>query len=55
MSLYSLPETIPVLQNVGSRLGVLWNRTEMSSHLNLEQPDEGTGRRKAILRSEDLA
>jgi hypothetical protein len=36
-------------------LGVLWKRTEMSSHLNLEQADEGTWRKKAILRSEDLA
>jgi hypothetical protein len=36
-------------------LGVLWNRTEMSSHLNLEQADEGTWRRKVILRSQDLA
>jgi hypothetical protein len=53
--LYLPPETLPDLQNAGSRLGVLWYRTEMSSHLNLELADEGTWRRKAILRSEDLA
>jgi hypothetical protein len=53
--LYVLPETLPVLQNAGSRLGVLWNRTEISSHFNLEQADERTWKRKVILRSEDLA
>jgi hypothetical protein len=53
--LYSPPETLLVLQNGGSKLEVLWNKTEMSSHLNLEQAEEGTWRRKAILRSESLA
>jgi hypothetical protein len=52
--LFSLPEKLPVLQNAGSRLGVLWNKTEMSSNLNLEQADKGTWRRKVIFRS-DLA
>jgi hypothetical protein len=52
--LLSPPESLPVLQNVGSKLGVVWNRAEISPHLNLEQADEGTWRRKVILRS-DLA
>jgi hypothetical protein len=52
--LFSLADTYPVLQNEGSRLGALWKSTEMSSHLNLEQADEGICRRKVILIS-DLA
>jgi hypothetical protein len=40
--------TLSVLQNADSRLAVLWNRTEMSSQLNLEQADEGKWRRRAI-------
>jgi hypothetical protein len=41
--------------NSDSWLGVVWNRTEMSSHLNLEQADEGNWRRGAILLPEDLS
>jgi hypothetical protein len=52
--LYSPQETLPVHHTVGSILGVLWNRTEMSCQFNFEQTDEGTWRRKAILRSEGL-
>jgi hypothetical protein len=48
-------ETLPVLQNVGSRLGDFWKRTEMLSHLNLEWADERSWRRKVIFRSEDLS
>jgi hypothetical protein len=40
---------------VGSILGVLWNRTEISCQFNLEEAEEGTCRRKAIPRSEDVA
>jgi hypothetical protein len=47
-------ETLPALQNEGSRLGAVQNRTEMSSQLNREQADEGNWRRR-VLRSEDLA
>jgi hypothetical protein len=55
MFLYSLPETLPVLQNADSSLGVLCNRTAVSSQLNIEQADERSWRRKVIFRSEYLA
>ena len=29
-------ESLPVLQSVGPKLGVVWNMTEMSCQLNLE-------------------
>jgi hypothetical protein len=38
-----------MLKNVGARLGVVWNRTEISSHLNLEEAEEGTWRTRAVL------
>jgi hypothetical protein len=41
--------------NCGCQIGVLWNRKEMSSQFHLEQAEEGTWRRKAMLRSEYLA
>jgi hypothetical protein len=44
----SLLGTLPILQNAGSRLAVLWNKTEMSSKLNQKQADEGNWRRRAI-------
>jgi hypothetical protein len=46
--LYSPSETLLVLQNAGSTLGIQWSRTEISSQLNLEQTDEGNWRRRAI-------
>jgi hypothetical protein len=54
MFLNSPWETLPVLHSVGSRWGVLKNRTEISCQVNLKWADQGTWRRKAILRSEDL-
>jgi hypothetical protein len=46
--LYSPLETLPLFQNEGFRLGVIWNRTEMSFQLNLEEADEGDWGRRAI-------
>jgi hypothetical protein len=53
--LYSPQRTLPVIQTVVARFGVLWNRRVMSSQFHLEQAEEGTWRRKAMLTSEDLA
>jgi hypothetical protein len=44
--LYSPQESVPVLLTVGSLLGVLWNRTEMSWQFNLEGAEEVTWQRK---------
>jgi hypothetical protein len=41
--LYSLVETLPILQNAVSRLVVVWNRRGMSSQLNLETVRRETG------------
>jgi hypothetical protein len=41
--LYSPVETLPILQNVTSRLVVAWNRRGMSSQLNLEKVKRETG------------
>jgi hypothetical protein len=45
--LYSPQESLPVLNTVGSRLGSLWNRTEMTCQFNLEQADEGYTEKKS--------
>jgi hypothetical protein len=41
--LYSPVETLPILQNVASRLVVVWNVRRMSSQLNLEKVRRETG------------
>jgi hypothetical protein len=37
MFLYSPVETLPIFQNVASRLAVVWNRIGMSSQLTLKK------------------
>jgi hypothetical protein len=44
-----------VIQNVGSRLGVLENRRNISSQFHLEQAESGIWSSKAMLRSKHLA
>jgi hypothetical protein len=41
--LYSPVETLPVLQNAALRLVVVWNRSGMSSQLNLKKIRRETG------------
>jgi hypothetical protein len=41
--LYSPVETLPILQNVVSRMVLVWNRRGMSSQLNLEKLRRETG------------
>jgi hypothetical protein len=41
--LYSPVETLPIFQNVASRMVVVWNRKGMSSQLNLEKVIRATG------------
>jgi hypothetical protein len=47
--------SLPLLQMVGSRLGVLWNVRGMSCPFDLECTEEGTWSRKAIPNSGALA
>jgi hypothetical protein len=44
-----------VIQNVGSRLGVLGNRREISSQFHPEQAEVGIWSSKAMFRSKHLA
>jgi hypothetical protein len=41
--LYSPVETLPIFQNVASRVVVVWNRRGMSSQFNLENVRRETG------------
>jgi hypothetical protein len=41
--LYSPVETLPIFQNAASRLVVVWNRSGMSSQLNLEKVRRESG------------
>jgi hypothetical protein len=43
MFLYSPIETLPIFQNVASRLMAVWNWRGMSSHLNIEKVRRETG------------